>query len=262
MINNLFYHFIPVVTSKIVLIMTRIFSALNYSKIFNNMHVNITTKIILVYLISNLLTPFISNFQYSIYTIDFFVVLFYQVLIGIMIGLLLQFLSACMIFIGEIISSQMGLSFSVFFDLGRGFYSIVISRILNIFFLFLFFIYNAHLNLVVFLVKSFYVFPLHEKFVDQNIFFSIIKFFGNIFISGIKSILPILFFFLIFYIAFMMFDRLSPNSSLFSSFVIIIFICGLILLKYSICHLYFLGKFIIKHLFNYLKDYIIQYLSN
>ncbi|WP_172598698.1 flagellar biosynthetic protein FliR [Buchnera aphidicola] len=241
--------------------MTRIFSVLNYSKIFYNMHINLSTKIVLVYLISNLLAPFISNFPYSIYTIDFFIVLLHQIFTGMIIGLFIQCLFSCMIFIGEIISAQIGLSASIFFDLGHSFYSAVISHLLNIFFLVLFFIYNTHLNLVVFLVKSFYVLPLNKTLIHKNIFLSFISFFSDIIINCVRFILPILFFFLILYIAFMMFNRLSPNTSLFSSFLIIIFIFGLILLKYFIYSLYFLGKFLIKYLFYYLKNHIIHFLS-
>ncbi|VFP78037.1 Flagellar biosynthetic protein FliR [Buchnera aphidicola (Cinara cuneomaculata)] len=255
MINHLFYKHIFGMDSKILLIMSRIYSILMYSKIFSYISDNASIKFFFIYVTSHLLAPFVSDYNINHYDIEFLMILCNQILIGMAIGLLFQCLFSCIIFIGEIISSQIGLSFSVFFDLGFHVYSLVLSNLLNIFFLFSFFVYNGHLKLIIFLIKSFQVFPLYNTSIDRNIIWSIIHFSSLIFLNGVYCVLPILFFFLILFIACMVLNRIVPSTSLFSSFSVIIFIVGMILLKYFIFKFYGISKILFDYLFHYLKIY-------
>ncbi|MGI4816877.1 MAG: hypothetical protein ACRYE7_02750, partial [Janthinobacterium lividum] len=59
------------------------------------------------------------------------------------------------------------------------------------------------------------------------------------------------------YIACMLLNRILPNTSLFSSFSVIIFIFSLILFKYFIFRFYWISKILVKNFFYYLKVYII-----
>ncbi|VFP85636.1 Flagellar biosynthetic protein FliR [Buchnera aphidicola (Cinara pseudotaxifoliae)] len=261
MINYLFNQYIPYTNSTILLIMIRIFFILAYSKIFHYTNIRLSIKMLLVYLISYLLEPFVSNNNISdIYHIDFFIIMCNQILIGMIMGWLFQCVFSCIIFIGEIISAQIGLSFSVFFDFGHHIYSLVISQLLSIFFLLLFFAHNGHLKFIIFIINSFNVLPLNDIFIYRNIFLSIINFSSLIFINGVYCVLPILFFFLILYIACMLLNRILPNVSLFSSFSVIIFVVGLILFKYFIFRFYWISTILIKNFFHYLKIYIIKLL--
>uniref|UniRef100_A0A451DEX5 Flagellar biosynthetic protein FliR n=1 Tax=Buchnera aphidicola (Cinara pseudotsugae) TaxID=2518978 RepID=A0A451DEX5_9GAMM len=258
MINKLLNRHIFYMSSTLLLIMIRIFFILIYSNIFRYTDTHLSIKILLVYLISYLLTPFVSTNNISnIYHIDFFIVICNQILIGMIIGWLFQCVFSCIIFIGEIISAQIGLSFSVFFNFGHHIYSLVFSQLLSIFFLFLFFINNGHLKFIVFIINSFSVFPLNGISVYRNIYLSVINFSSLIFINGVYCVLPILFFFLILYIACMLLNRILPNTSLFSSFSVIIFIFSLILFKYFIFRFYWISKILVKNFFYYLKVYII-----
>ncbi|VFP83525.1 flagellar biosynthetic protein FliR [Buchnera aphidicola] len=261
MTHNLLYKYIFGMSSKIILIMSRILSTLMYSKIFSYINYDLSIKFFLVYLISYLLEPFVSGYNVNNYDMEFFIILFNQIIIGIAIGFLFQCLFSSILLVGEIISSQIGLSFSTFFDSGNHFYSLVFSQFLNIFFLFVFFIYNGHLKLIIFLIKSFDIFPLYNTFIYKNIFLSIINFSSLIFLNGVYCVLPILFFFLILFIACVLLNRLVPNTSLFSSFPIIIFAVGLMLLKYFICRFYGFSKILLDYLFYYLKMYVFKLLN-
>ncbi|WP_172598346.1 flagellar biosynthetic protein FliR [Buchnera aphidicola] len=238
--------------------MSRIFATLICSKIFSHINYDLSIKFFLVYLISRLLEPFIFGYHINHYDIEFFIILCNQILIGMVIGLLFQCLFSSIILAGEVLSAQIGLSFSTFFDLGHKIYSLVLSHLLNIFFLFVFFIYNGHLKLIILLIKSFYIFPLYNVPIHKNTFLSIINFSSLIFLNGVYCVLPLLFFFLILFIACVLLNRLVPNTSLFSSFPIIIFVVGMILLKYFVCQFYGLSKTLLDYLFYYLKMYIFK----
>lgn len=257
--HNLFLQNISLMSTKVFLVMTRIFSLFSYFNILNSLNMSIINKFLLVYLISNMLTYFIpDNYEYNIYTLDFLIVLFHQILMGIVMGSLFQFLIACTIFIGEIISSQIGLSFSIFFDLGHRVYSVVISQLLKNFFLFSFFIYNGHLYTIIFLIKSFCISSLNNPMLYRTIFLSVLNVSNIIFFYGVHFSLSFLFFFLILNVSIMVLNRLVPNTSLLSYFTIIFFFIGMMLLKQVLCNFLFLSKILINCFCHYLMIFFLK----
>ncbi|VAX76277.1 flagellar biosynthetic protein FliR [Buchnera aphidicola] len=252
--NNLFFWFAPFLSYDVILIMIRIFSLLIYSNILNYININDFYKFFLIYLVSNLFSPFIFiENKYHFCTLGFLGIALHQLFIGMLMGIAWKCVTACIFCIGEIISSQIGLSFSIVLDMKNQFYSLLISNLLNIFFLFSFFILNFHLYLVILFIKSFSIPFFNSIDIYQNVFLSLINFSNIIFLNAVHFSIPVLFLFLILYIAFMIFNRLDPNTSLFSSFSIFVLLVGIFILRYFIYNLYFFSSLLINNLLNYLS---------
>ncbi|MBZ2279921.1 flagellar biosynthetic protein FliR, partial [Buchnera aphidicola] len=73
-------------------------------------------KIIISALVSWLILPFIPDTKIFLFSSLGFFLLFQQILIGIFLGFTFQLLFSIINISGEIISLQMGLSFSTFLD--------------------------------------------------------------------------------------------------------------------------------------------------
>ncbi|WP_187284226.1 flagellar biosynthetic protein FliR [Buchnera aphidicola] len=238
--------------------MARVFSLLFYLKIFQNIKINYFTKIIIIYLLSSLLIPFISVYKNNFCTIDFFLIFLNQIFIGIVLGFLIKNVLFGLFFIGEIFSLQIGLSSLNFFYFDKNTYSLIFSNLFSIFFLFTFFICNMHLKLLVLLIHSFEIYPLNNFIFYKKIFFYIVNFLNIIFFQSVSFILPILFFFLILYITYIFINKLIPKVSFFSSFMIIVFFFGMFILKYFFYNFYLFNKILMNVFLNYFKKNIIK----
>lgn len=83
-----------------------------------------------------------------------------QILIGVALGVTMQFAFAAVRLSGEVIGLQMGLSFATFFDPSGGPNMPVLSRLLNILVTLLFLSFDGHLWLISLLADSFHTLPI------------------------------------------------------------------------------------------------------
>lgn len=252
-IQKIFFSYL---NGHILLIMMRVFTFFSFSSIFNNKNITAPIKILIIYCVSLFLFLFIPYENSITSNLDLLLLLIYQILIGMIVGLSLQCIFACVNLTGELISSQMGLSFSVFFDSNNHNQSLVISRFLNIFLFLFFYVWNGHIWIIKILIKSFEFFPLMHPYINRKIFFSLLCFSNIVFFNGLLLSLPVLFFLLTIQTILAIFNRMIPQISLFSIFFPAILIAGLLILKPFI--LFFspmLSSFFyyfLKHLFSLL----------
>lgn len=83
-----------------------------------------------------------------------------QILIGVALGLTMQFAFAAIRLAGEVIGMQMGLSFATFFDPSGGPNTPVLARLLNLLAMLLFLSFDGHLWLISLLADSFHTLPI------------------------------------------------------------------------------------------------------
>ncbi|AWH90678.1 flagellar biosynthetic protein FliR [Buchnera aphidicola (Melanaphis sacchari)] len=205
LIGNLFWPFV------------RILAFISTGPIFNHQHVNKKIKIILSAIISAIISPFLPHVDFNLFSFIGLLLLLQQVLIGVALGFVSQFLFSAINFSGEVVGLQMGLSFATFFS-GNNYNigSSVLSRILNILVLFLFLAVNAHLYLISALINSFYSIPISINYFNINIFSNLLKFSSSIFINSVMFVLPIMIFLLLSNLMMSFLNRLSPQISIFS----------------------------------------------
>nr|WP_160141501.1 flagellar biosynthetic protein FliR [Buchnera aphidicola] len=232
--------------------MTRIFAFFCFSSIFNNKNIPVVIKIVFTYSIAIFLFPLLSCRNSINFNVDFLFLLVYQIFIGLVLGLSIQCVFVCVYLTGEIISSQIGLSFSIFFDLNEYTQSLVISRFLNIFLFCFFYAIDGHLWIIKILIKSFRKFPLMQPNINKNLLISLLYFSNVIFFNGLLLSLPILFFLLIIQIILAVLNRMMPQVSLFSIFFPAILIAGIFILKTFVIFLF--------PVFFSFFDYVLKYL--
>ncbi|QCI24189.1 flagellar biosynthetic protein FliR [Buchnera aphidicola (Muscaphis stroyani)] len=196
--------------------LTRILSFLSTAPIFSDKLISKKNKIMLSIFISILIAPMIPEIHVTLLSSVGLLILIHQILIGTALGFITRLLFAAANMAGEIISMQIGLSFSNFYNSSNHIGNTTISRLLNIFLLFFFLTINAHLYLISVLVDSFYKIPIDIHFLHSNIFFILSKFSSFIFINGVMFVLPIIIFLLSISIIMSFLNRLSPQMSIFS----------------------------------------------
>ncbi|QCI20239.1 flagellar biosynthetic protein FliR [Buchnera aphidicola (Brachycaudus cardui)] len=196
--------------------MVRILSFFSVAPIFNDKLINKKSKILLSGIISSLIFPFLPEVQTVLFSYVGFLLLTQQILIGIVLGFTAQLLFVTVNLSGEIIGLQIGLSFATFFNNNSHIGISIISRLLNIFFLFFFLVLNAHLYLISILIDSFYSIPIDGYFINKNIFFSLLNFSSHIFLNSILFVLPVMIVLLAISFIMSLLNRLSPQISIFS----------------------------------------------
>lgn len=238
--------------------MVRILSFLSVIPIFNNKIFNKKNKIILSGIISWLIAPFLPEVHTILFSCFGLLLFIQQILIGLVLGFVAQFLFIAINLAGEVISLQMGLSFSIIFSNNIHLGNSIISRLLNILTLFFFLILNTHLRLISILIDSFYSMPIDSYFLNANMFFVLLKFSSYFFFNGIIFILPIIIILLILSCMMGLLNRLSPQISIFSiGFPLNLFV-GILVLYFLIPNIFPFFEHLMNELIIFITHTFIQ----
>ncbi len=138
-----------------------------------------------------------------------------QILIGVALGLTMQFAFAAIRLAGEVIGMQMGLSFATFFDPSGGPNMPVLARLLNLLAMLLFLSFNGHLWLISLLVDSFHTLPIQAEPLNGNGFLALTQAGSLIFINGMMLALPLICLLLTLNMALGLLNRMTPQLSVF-----------------------------------------------
>ncbi|QCI21974.1 flagellar biosynthetic protein FliR [Buchnera aphidicola] len=214
--------------------MIRILSFFSMASFFKDKLFNKKNKIILAVIISFLVSPFLPEVRTALFSCIGFLLLFQEILIGLVLGFTTQLLFVSVNIAGEIIGLQMGLSFATFFNKSSYIGTSIISRLFNILMLLFFLVFNTHLYLISVLIDSFYSMPIDSYFLNSNIFFILLQFSSHIFLESILFILPVMIVLLILSFIMSILNRLSPQISIFSIGFPINLLIGILLLYFLI----------------------------
>ncbi|MOA09908.1 Flagellar biosynthetic protein FliR [compost metagenome] len=138
-----------------------------------------------------------------------------QILIGVALGLTMQFAFAAIRLAGEVIGMQMGLSFATFFDPSGGPNTPVLARLLNLLAMLLFLSFNGHLWLISLLVDSFHTLPIQAEPLNGNGFLALTQAGSLIFINGMMLALPLICLLLTLNMTLGLLNRMTPQLSVF-----------------------------------------------
>ncbi|CAL4318720.1 Flagellar biosynthetic protein FliR [Buchnera aphidicola (Eriosoma lanigerum)] len=230
-INSIeFFHLL----NNIFLPFVRILSLFLTAPIFNERVVFSKIKIIISIFFSFLITPFLPDIHIDFFSSNFLLIFIQQMIIGIFLGFSVQIIFSAANMAGEIISTQIGLSFSNYFDINTRNNSSSITRLLNILFLFLFLSFNGHLWILSILFDSFYRIPIDYFFLNVKVFLLLIHFSSFLFVISLKLSFPIIILILILNCIMAFLNRISPQISIFSIGFPIILLLGIFLLYFLI----------------------------
>ncbi|KYP97214.1 flagellar biosynthesis protein FliR [Sodalis-like endosymbiont of Proechinophthirus fluctus] len=172
-------------------------------------------KIGLAVLITLLIAPGMEPVTTPLVSVAGLWLIMVQLIIGITVGMTLQFAFSTVRFAGEVIGLQMGLSFATFFDPFSGPNSPIISRLFNVLLLLLFVSLDAHLLMIDVLVDTFQLLPISPLPLNGEIFLALARAAGLLFSCGLMLALPAITLLLLLNITLGVLNRLSPQFSVF-----------------------------------------------
>lgn len=156
-----------------------------------------------------------------------------QVLIGVVIGFVLQLVFEAVNLAGELMASSMGLSFAQMVDPVRGNDSTVLGQLLMVIVSLLFLSMNGHLALIETLARSFTTLPVGESLSTARLG-DVLRWSGMVFTGGLRIALPIMIALLLVNMAFGVMSRATPSINLQSVGLPISLVAGMVLLQFSL----------------------------
>lgn len=195
--------------------LVRVLALISTAPVLNEKSINRKVKVGLAVMITILIAPSLPPIAIPVFSVGAIWVLVQQVLIGIAIGLTMQFAFAAIRLAGEIIGLQMGLSFATFFDPSGGPNMPVLARLLNLLAMLLFLSLNGHLWMISMLADSFHTLPIQFAPLNGGGFRALTEIGSLIFLSGLMLALPMITILLTLNMALGMLNRMTPQLSVF-----------------------------------------------
>lgn len=115
-----------------------------------------------------------------------------ELLIGFMVGFVIQMIQSVIIMAGEQMDMQIGMSMSKIYDPQSNISMPLSASLINAMFLLIFFITNSHLTLIEIFVKLGTAVPYGDKLISSNIYQNLASCFGLMLIYSAKLCLPII----------------------------------------------------------------------
>ncbi|TFZ50455.1 flagellar type III secretion system protein FliR [Serratia proteamaculans] len=193
----------------------RILALISTAPVFSEKQISKKVKIGLGGLIVILIAPGLPISTVPIFSAAGLWLAAQQILIGVALGLTMQFAFAAIRLAGEVIGMQMGLSFATFFDPSGGPNTPVLARLLNLLAMLLFLSFNGHLWLISLLVDSFHTLPIQAEPLNGNGFLALTQAGSLIFINGLMLALPLICLLLTLNMALGLLNRMTPQLSVF-----------------------------------------------
>ncbi|MBQ5948349.1 flagellar biosynthetic protein FliR [Massilia sp. ST3] len=157
------------------------------------------------------------------------VAMFEQAIIGAVIGLALQFAMAVITMLGFLASSQIGFSMAQMNDPVNGAVSDVVSSLMSLVAMLVFFAIDGHLILMTVLGQSFKAWPVGAGY-GPMLLETVALNLGWVFAAAVLLALPIVFSTMVVQIGFGFLNRVAPSLNLFSLGFSLVTIFGLLML--------------------------------
>ncbi|MDH3747786.1 MAG: flagellar biosynthetic protein FliR [Gammaproteobacteria bacterium] len=139
-----------------------------------------------------------------------------EIVIGVMLGFLVQLVFDAIALGGQVIGMSMGLGFAVFLDKARGVNIPVIGQMFLMLGMLVFLAMDGHLAMIQLLAKSFYAWPLAEDRFTETVLSELLAWTGQLFVFAMKIALPAVTAILVVNLAFGTMSRAAPTLNLFA----------------------------------------------
>jgi len=230
--------------------------------IFDNNFFSYRVKILLSVIITFLLMPFLPKLEIVSLSFIHILILVEQILIGIVLGMMVQFILSVGQITGDIIGIQIGLSFSTIFDANSHINTSIISRFFYIFVSLLLVSWNIHIWIILILVHTFYMIPVDKLFLKSVVFLDIVQFYSVIFKNGMMLSLPIIIVNLILNMVMGILNRVLAQLSIFSIGFPITLLIGIfffnLLIFIIVPHMKDISQFLIFSFLSFLKNFTLS----
>jgi flagellar biosynthetic protein FliR len=193
----------------------RVLALISTAPLFSEKQISKRVKIGLGGLIVLLIAPTLPTSNIPLFSVTGLWLAVQQILIGVAIGLTMQFAFAAVRLAGEVIGMQMGLSFATFFDPSGGPNTPLLARLMNLLAMLLFLSFDGHLWLISLLADSFHTLPIQARPLNGNGFLALAQVGTLIFINGMMLALPLICLLLTLNLSLGLLNRVTPQLSVF-----------------------------------------------
>lgn len=163
-----------------------------------------------------------------------FIIILQQMLIGIVLGFLVEIVTQVFVLAGQLIAMQTGLGIATTVDPAQGVSVVVVSQ----WFLFLvsltFLALNGHLTLIEVVIESFYSMPISSQGWSAEDYGKMVRWGGWMFASALVIALPALTSLLIVNFAFGVMTRAAPQLNIFALGFPVTMMVGLVIIWLNI----------------------------
>lgn len=139
-----------------------------------------------------------------------------EMLIGVVMGFVVQLVFDAIALGGQIIAMSMGLGFAVFVDRQRGVSIPVLGQMFMMLGMLLFLAVDGHLAMIRLLADSFFLLPIDGSGLSQAAIGATLQWAGQIFVVAVKIALPAITALIIVNLSFGVMSRAAPTLNLFA----------------------------------------------
>lgn len=155
-----------------------------------------------------------------------------QILIGVLMGVFLQIVTAAVVVGGQAIANAMGLSMATMVDPGLGTVPLM-SQFLLIIATLIFLSVGGHVLVIGILLRSFETFPVGVAFIGEADFAALIEWSAMIFLGGVLLALPVMVALLLVNAGVGVVTRAAPSLNIFAVGFPVFFLTGYLILILS-----------------------------
>ncbi len=196
----------------------------------------------------------LSNELYSLKTIYS---IFYQVLIGLMTAIVVNLMFEVFLFMGQIISTQVGLNIISVFDPGIGMVSGISQFYVNTAIV-IFLTMNGHLFVVKTIAESFQYLPIYHVFNPSGLFRDLLIYAGGIFSGALLLAMTVIVTMILTNMSLAAMTKFAPQFNIFSIGIIILLLIGLVTVYLNFNYFTNDATFLIKNGLAFLSNILLS----
>ncbi len=176
-----------------LLVFVRLIACIMFNPIFSRKNIPQTAKIAFVVWLSLLITPTVDGSGLNqIDDLTFILLIFKEVLLGYILGYVVQLYVYMLLFVGDLLDYQFGLSMAKVFDPQTYVQVSIIGNLFQLLFIVLFFMSNSHLMMIEIMSHSFTYLRLDAWFSLTKLIPYLLDLFITVFMLVIKLALPMI----------------------------------------------------------------------
>jgi flagellar biosynthetic protein FliR len=144
------------------------------------------------------------------------VILATQMVIGLAIGFALRLVFVAVEMAGDLIGTQMGLGFAMFYDPGNVQHTPILGQFMGLLATLVFLAINGHLMIIAALAQSFQALPITAAPLGAGLFEVLARYGGIVFAAGLQLALPLIVTMLVVNLALGVLTRAAPQLNIFA----------------------------------------------